>query len=73
MDEQTGPRRYWTVVGGPLTGPIADGLEHLELDSGGGVSSPTVSEHDRAQLHGLLERPDDFVIEVSINRREPRL
>jgi len=69
MDERTGPRRYWTVV----RGPIADGFEHLLLDSGGGVSSPTVSEHDRAQLHGLLERPDDFVIEVSINRREPRL
>jgi hypothetical protein len=63
------PRRHWIVV----CGAIADGFEHLELDSGGAVSSPTVSEHDRAQLHGLLERPDDFVIEVSINRREPRL
>jgi hypothetical protein len=60
MHEQTGPRHYRIVVRGHLTGPIADGFEHLELESGGGQSSLTASLQDQAQLHGLLDRLRDL-------------
>jgi hypothetical protein len=53
MHKQTGPRRYRIVVRGRLTGPIADGFEHLELESGAGESTLTGGLHDQAQLHGL--------------------
>jgi hypothetical protein len=74
MHEQTAPRRYRIVVRGRLTGPLADGFEHLELDSAGGQSTLTGSQHDQAQLHGLLDRLGDLGIQlVSINEGEPRL
>jgi hypothetical protein len=68
VHEQTGPRRYRIVVRGRLTGPLADGFEHLELDSGGGQSTLTGSLADQAQLHGLLDRLGDLGIPlVSVN------
>jgi hypothetical protein len=65
MHEQTGPRCYRIVVRGRLTGPIADGFEHLELDSGGGERTLTGRLHDQAQLHGLLDRLRDLGIPSS--------
>lgn len=68
MHEQTGPRRYRIVVRGHLTGPIADGFEHLELESGGGQSTLTGRLQDQAQVHGLLDRLRDLGIPlVSVN------
>jgi hypothetical protein len=68
MHEQTGPRRYRIVVAGRLTGPIADGFEHLGLDSGDGQSTLTGRLRDQAQLHGLLDRLRDLGIPlVSVN------
>jgi hypothetical protein len=68
MHEQTGPRGYRIVVRGRLTGPIADGFEHLELDSGGGQSTLTGCLQDQAELHGLLDRLGDLGIPlVSVN------
>jgi hypothetical protein len=68
MHEQTGPRRYRIVVRGRLTEPIADGFEHLDLDSAGGESTLTGSLHDQAQLHALLDRLRDLGIPlVSVN------
>jgi hypothetical protein len=52
MDEQAGPRRYRIVVRGRLTGLIAAGVEHLELEPGGGESTLTGRPRDQAQLHG---------------------
>jgi hypothetical protein len=66
MHEQTGPRRYRIVVRARLTGPLADGFEHLELDSGGGHSTLTGSLADQAQLPGLLDRPRELGIELVI-------
>jgi hypothetical protein len=66
MHEQTTPRRYRIVVRGHLTGPLPDGFEHLELDSG--ESTLTGSLRDRAQLHGLLDRLGTLGIPlVSVN------
>ena len=68
MDEQTRPHRYRIVVRGRLSGPLADGFEHLELDSGDGQSTLTGSLQDQAQLHGLLDRLRDLGIPlVSVN------
>jgi hypothetical protein len=53
MHERTGPRRYRMVVRGHLTGPIAEGFEHLELESEAGESTLAGGLHDQAQLHGL--------------------
>jgi hypothetical protein len=68
MHEQSGPRRYRIVLSGRLTGPIADGFEHLELESGGGETTLTGRLQDQAQLHGLLDRLRDRGIPlVSVN------
>jgi hypothetical protein len=68
MHEQTRPRRYRIVVRGHLTGPLPDGFDHLELDSGGGQSTLTGSLQDQAQLHGLLDRLGDLGIPlISVN------
>jgi len=68
MHEHTGPRRYRIVVRGRLTGPIADGFEHLELESEAGETTLTGSLADQAQLHGLLDRMRDLGIPlVSVN------
>jgi hypothetical protein len=68
MHEQTRPRRYRIVVRGRLSGPIADGFEHLQLDSGDGESTLTGRPHDQAQLHGLLDQLRDLGLPlVSVN------